>query len=93
MFKELFQKSNYKYDYQYDWAVLGEIKEKAEEKADKKPAEKAESEQGNGRRQFEEWVQRMMPVITNIIHLIKTHKESHIREGADSVLVYTNSDF
>ena len=40
MFKELFQKSNYKYDYQYDWVVLGEIKEKA----DKKPTEKAEDE-------------------------------------------------
>ena len=40
MFKELFQKSNYKNDYQYDWVVLGEIKEKA----DKKPVEKQEEE-------------------------------------------------
>lgn len=40
MFKELFQRSNYKYDYQYDWVVLGEIKEKA----DKKPVEKQEEE-------------------------------------------------
>jgi len=43
MFKELFQKSNYKYDYQYDWVVLGEIKDKAE----KKPTEKAEEEPKN----------------------------------------------
>jgi hypothetical protein len=32
MFKELYQKNNYKQDYQYDWVVLGDIKEKAEKK-------------------------------------------------------------
>ncbi len=35
MFKELFQKSGYKYDYQYDWVVLGEKKEKLERKEQK----------------------------------------------------------
>jgi hypothetical protein len=32
MFKDLFQKSGYKYDYQYDWVILGEKKEKLERK-------------------------------------------------------------
>lgn len=28
MFKDLFQRSGYKYDYQYDWVVLGEKRDK-----------------------------------------------------------------
>ena len=32
MFKDLFQRSGYKYDYQYDWVVLGDKKEQSEMK-------------------------------------------------------------
>ena len=39
MFKELFQKSNYKFDYQYDWVILGEIKDKADKKVVEEPKE------------------------------------------------------
>jgi len=35
MFKELFNKSGYKYDYQYDWVILGEKKERVEKKEEK----------------------------------------------------------
>jgi len=35
LFKELFQKSGYKYDNQYDWVILGEKKEKVEKKEEK----------------------------------------------------------
>lgn len=35
MFKELFNKSGYKYDYQYDWVILAEKKEKVDKKEEK----------------------------------------------------------
>ncbi len=35
MFKELFNKSGYKYDYQYDWVILAEKKEKLDKKEEK----------------------------------------------------------
>lgn len=38
MFKDLFQRSGYKFDYQYDWVILNEKKEKVEKK-DEKPKE------------------------------------------------------
>ena len=34
-FKELFNKSGYKYDYQYDWVILAEKKEKLDKKEEK----------------------------------------------------------
>jgi hypothetical protein len=38
MFKELFQRSGYKYDYQYDWVILSEKREKST-KLEEKPKE------------------------------------------------------
>jgi len=35
MFKELFNKSGYKFDYQYDWVILAEKKEKMDKKEEK----------------------------------------------------------
>ena len=35
MFKDLFQRSGYKYDHQYDWVILAEKKEKMEKKEEK----------------------------------------------------------
>ena len=34
-FKDLFDKSGYKYDYQYDWVILAEKKEKLDKKEEK----------------------------------------------------------
>ena len=35
MFKDLFQKSGYKFDYQYDWVIFNEKKEKAEKREER----------------------------------------------------------
>jgi len=32
LFKELFNKSGYKFDYQYDWVILADKKDKLEKK-------------------------------------------------------------
>ncbi len=42
MFKELFNKSGYKYDYQYDWVILAEKKEKLDKKEEKNKEQNAD---------------------------------------------------
>jgi hypothetical protein len=39
MFKELFERSGYKFDFQYDWVILADKKGKMEKKEEKNKEE------------------------------------------------------